>query len=100
MAPLPAPSDPTLEAVDRAIEAGQEMRLSNRLGASQIGNPCERALWYGFRWATLPQRDAGTLKRFEDGHEGEAQMAARLRAISSIEIHTVDPDTGHQFELT
>jgi hypothetical protein len=100
MPAIPAPSDPTLEAVDRAIEAGQETRLSNRLGASQIGNPCERALWYGFRWTTAPRFDAATLKRFQDGHDGEAQMAARLRAISCIEIHTHDPETGNQFELT
>ena len=27
--------------------------LRQHLGASLIGKPCERALWYTFRWTTL-----------------------------------------------
>jgi hypothetical protein len=95
---LPLPTDPTLEAIDRALVAGQQNRHSNRLGASRIGNPCERALWYEFRWSTPIWFDANTIKNFEDGHREEMIMASRLRLIASIELFTHDEE-GQQFEF-
>lgn len=97
MAKLPVlHRDPTLEAVDAAIEAAQDRRPRPYLGMSAIGGPCERQLWYGFRWATPIAFDAATLKRFSDGHAGEDLQAARLRMVKGIELHTHD-ETGRQF---
>lgn len=67
------------------------------LGCSEIGNECDRALWYRFRWTSDRQFDADTLKLFDDGNHGEAVMAARLRMVNGIEIHTIDSKTGKQF---
>jgi hypothetical protein len=94
MAPIPktAPPDPTLEAVDRAIEAsenGQPFRPY--LGVSEIGRECARALWYGFRWSSRKAFDAATIRRFQDGHRAEAIMIERLRSVPGITLWTEDP---------
>jgi hypothetical protein len=96
MAALPEKSCLTLEAADAALEAGQDRRRRAYLGMSAIGNPCERALWYGFRWVALPAFDATTIKRFEDGHASEAVAIARLKAVPGIELHDTD-EAGEQF---
>lgn len=98
MAKLPDIGDPTLDAVDAAIEArGNAEPARGYLGMSAVGGPCERRLWYGFRWCLSSSFNAATLRRFEDGHRGEDLMADRLRAVPGITLHTIDPRTGHQF---
>jgi hypothetical protein len=85
--------DPTLEAVDAALEAsGNAQPARAYLGMSEIGRPCERAIWYGFRWATRSTFDAATLRRFEDGHRSEAIMIERLRAVPVLELYVENPD--------
>ena len=95
MAAIPAPADPTLVAVDAAIELrGNAEQHRPYLGMSAIGRACSRALWYGFRWCSPNTFDAATLKRFEDGHRGEDIQADRLRLVEGIELLTIDPRTG------
>jgi len=108
MAPIPI-TDPTLEAVDRAIGAS-ENRQPHRpyLGMSAIGHECSRALFYGFRWCASKAFDAATIRRFQDGHRSEAIMIERLRAVPGIQLWTEDPsgngrqigcsDIGHHFK--
>jgi hypothetical protein len=97
MAKLPDTTpDPTLEAIDRAIEARQSRRHRNYLGMSAIGRPCDRELWYSFRHCLRPEFDAASLKRFEDGHRGEDLQAKRLRMVKGIELHVKGAD-GEQF---
>jgi len=98
MVALPEPTDPTLDAIDAAIVARRETRFSRRLGASSIGRECERSLWLEFRWAKVPEFDAMSIKRFEDGDRGEIIMAERLRMLD-VELCTEDPRTGRQFEF-
>ena len=44
-------------------------RVSRRLGASQIGQECERRLWYSFRWASKGEGcDGRMLRLFDRGH--------------------------------
>lgn len=88
--------DPTLQAVDAAIEAKQARRPRDYLGMSAIGRTCDRQIWYSFRWCTQVAFDAATLKRFADGHDGETLQAARLRMVDGIELHTLD-ESGQQF---
>ena len=40
---------PSMPQMPKAADDG----LRQHLGASLIGKPCERALWYAFRWTTL-----------------------------------------------
>ena len=92
MATLPQIADPTLVAVDTAIEAkGNAQPHRPYLGMSSIGHDCARALWYGFRWCSLSTFDAATLRRFADGHASEAIMIERLRAVDGVELWTEDP---------
>lgn len=99
MAALPdLMADPTLEAVNAAIEArGNAEQHRPYLGMSEIGRSCDRALWYGFRWCSPKTFDAATLRRFEDGHRTEALEAERLSLVGGIELLTIDPRTGRQF---
>ncbi len=102
MALIPEVVDPTLAAIDREMErrAAEEPRRSY-LGASQIGETCERKLWYGLR-PDMPRArfPASVLKRFEDGHRGEDVMAERLRLVPGVELWTADDQTGEQFGFT
>lgn len=100
MATLPQISDPTLDAVDRALEAREARRLPRPyLGASAIGRACQRRLWLDFRWAGRETIDAAGLKRIEDGHRGEDVQAERLRLVDGVTLMTVDPDTGRQWGI-
>lgn len=94
----PFESDPTLEAVRekiRKIEAEKQPR--RYLGASSIGNPCERAIWYGYHMPELrkPMNDIGHLA-VNCGHRSEDVMATYLRLVDGIELHTQD-EKGDQF---
>lgn len=90
---------PTIQAINNALEENQDTQFRPYLGMSQIGHPCERALWYSFRWAARRHIKAKGLKAIEDGHSGEDLMAQRLRLIPTIELHTHDA-SGNQFGFT
>ncbi len=89
--------DPTLDAVDAALEAAQDRTARPYLGMSAVGGECARALYYTLRFCTPSDFKAKTIKLFEDGHRGEDIQAARLRMVPGIELYTADPATGKQF---
>ena len=69
------------------------------LGMSGFGQDCNRALWYGFRWAVDKERFSGRMLRlFQTGHREEARMIDDLKAIG-ITIEERDPTTGEQWSL-
>lgn len=75
-------------------------RVSRRLGASQIGQECERRLWYSFRWASKGEGfDGRMLRLFDRGHREEAVFIAELRGIGA-QVHDINPQTGQQYEFT
>lgn len=86
----------TLEAIDKALERSAEDGLRPHLGASLIGRPCARALWYSFRWATRTRHEARILRLFARGHREEGPLSDMLRA-AGITVIQVDPNTGRQF---
>jgi len=51
------------------------------LGASQIGNPCNRALWYGLHWADSPKFPGRILRLFDRGQREEEVAIKHLRSI-------------------
>ena len=98
MAVIPQRVDPTLEAADAALEASQgDWKPRGYLGCSALGDPCERKLWYGFRWCTEPRIPAKGLKAIEDGHRGEQLQIIRLRMVEGLTLYTHDPNTRKQF---
>jgi hypothetical protein len=65
------------------------------LGASEIGRPCDRALWYSFRWATK-RKFPGRIKRlFDTGFREEVRFLEELRGIG-VEVYECDPTTKLQ----
>jgi hypothetical protein len=93
-------NDPTLEAIDRATEAeaAAEPRRTY-LGASSLGDKCERKLWYQFNGYPSAQRRANLIYAAQDGHRSEAVMAERLRKVPGIELWTLD-EQGNQYGFT
>lgn len=100
MAALPPPPSPTVQAI-YSWWAGKLQRPSRRLGASQIGEECERRLWYSFRWCSPPGSEPdGRMKRlFNRGHREEAVFSEELRGIG-CDVRDIDPSTGEQFTFT
>lgn len=87
-----------LDALGR--QAGEEQRRSTRLGASQIGEDCERKLWCSLRWCDSGEPPDGRLFRlFRRGHLEEEAIAKDMEA-AGLTVMTVDPQTMKQFEIT
>lgn len=83
------------EAIGQLTDAFSEKEESFRshLGASAIGKPCARDLWYSFHWAVKPTFPAATLRLFNRGHLEEARFVAMLKMIG-CEVWTHDSDGG------
>lgn len=69
------------------------------LGASLLGNPCRRALWFSFRWALAPNFPGRVLRLFDTGNREEGRIVADLRN-AGITVFDRDPDTGKQFRVS
>jgi hypothetical protein len=89
-------TDPTIQAMKAKIVELQDKRSRDYLGASLIGNPCSRQIWYVYNKYPKADFTAETLLRFEDGHRSEDLTAQRLRLVDGIELHTHKPD-GTQY---
>jgi hypothetical protein len=89
--------DPIAAAIFEQYErrAGSEKQRTY-LGASVIGRPCARALWYAFRWADKEKFDGRTMRLFQTGHMAESRFTADLRSIGA-KVHDLDPASGKQF---
>lgn len=88
-------NNPTLEAVDKIIE--EESRPSlGYMACGNIGEDCNRMLWYSKRMCKQSRFNAKTLRLFKDGHDQEALMAERLRKVKGVKLWTEDED-GKQF---
>lgn len=91
---------PTVQAIYKAYVDSNDDEERTYLGASVIGEECERKLWYGFRWAVEPEQFTGRMLRlFKTGHREEARMIDDLRR-AGVEVWDVDPDTGEQFGVS
>ena len=98
MALLPPPPAPTVAAIYAAYEADSADGHRAHLGASVIGGACDRAIWYGFRWASRARHTGRLLRLFETGNLAEARFVANLRRIG-VTVLDLDPATGRQWTL-
>lgn len=69
------------------------------LGASILGEECDRLLWYTFRGLAREEVDGRLHRLFETGDVEEGRFVRELRAIG-CEVLEVDPETGEQIEVT
>lgn len=68
------------------------------LGASEIGKPCSRAIWYSFRWAVKIIHKPALYRLFNRGHLEEHRFVHRLRRIG-IDSRDRNPETGKQYQI-
>jgi len=68
-------------------------QFREHLGASQIGRPCDREIWYGFRWAKSQQFDGRMQRLFDRGKREEGVVIGDLIAAGmEIESEITNPD--------
>ena len=92
-------ADPVLIAADKALEereAAKPRRL--HLGMSG-GGMWARRQWFGWLWAHSNFISARGLKAIDDGNRGELVVTQRIQNAPDITLMTLDPETGHQFEV-
>lgn len=74
-------------------EATRDDWRRDHLGASIIGGPCDRAIWYSWRWAQAPKHDGRLLRLFETGQLAEDRIIKELQGIG-IDV------TSQQYKVT
>lgn len=98
---IPSVRSPVSRAIDAAYEAGQEVKDHHpTLRCSSLGHPCDRKLWYAYRWAHAPERfDGRILRIFENGNQRESVIVGMLKS-AGLTVQEVDPATGGQFRVS
>lgn len=77
---------------------GHDAPFRSHLGASVMGGKCGRALWYGFRWATVPKFGARMLRLFNRGHLEEGRIISLLLMIG-VQVYQQD-ENGKQYRIS
>ncbi|MEG3640651.1 oxidoreductase [Magnetococcus sp. PR-3] len=89
------------QTITQRIYAAWERRAGDgfrpHLGASIIGDDCERAAWLSFRWATLENKGGRMLRLLDRGQREEAVIVADLKRIG-VDVREVDA-TGNQYRV-
>ena len=68
--------------IEQMYSAGQERAHYGTLRASEIGEECERKLWYKLNWVMQPKKFEGRILRlFETGNREEERIKSNLEAI-------------------
>ena len=102
MVAIPAPVQPTVDAIYHAKEVANEWRGQYEgygISASALGTPCDRQLWLSLRWASAPEVVNGRrLRIFDRGNAAEQRIIEDIRA-AGIEVEDVDPATGKQWRI-
>jgi len=97
MTALPKVDSMTVSAIYGAYESRAENPRAY-LGCSQIGEECDRALWYSFRWVNQSSFSGRMLRLFNRGHIEEPRIIADLENIGVTILSTQDgvvDETGH-----
>jgi hypothetical protein len=76
---------------------GKEHPFKKRLGASTIGERCERLIWYSWHWAVREQMPPRLLLLLNRGHLEEARFSALLELIG-VPLQTKDAN-GKQYAI-
>ena len=98
MAKLPPPRSRTLAIIDERIEQNSQDWRRAHLGDSIIGDPCERLLWYAFRWFSSPDFQGRILRLFRRGQNEEATIVADLR-MAGVTV-SEGPTEGEQWRFS
>lgn len=88
-----------VEQFDASIEGLYEPDLRTHLGASVIGQPCARSIWYSWRWALKEQLSGRMIRLFDRGHKEEHRFEKWLKPLCD-EFWPLDPSTGEQIRIS
>ena len=83
--------------LSRTERAGQPLR--DYLGASVLGDPCDRRLAYQYAGVAPDLPTGRNIRIFEAGHALQALMSRWLR-LAGFDLIDVDPNTGREFEFS
>lgn len=70
----------------------------DHLGASVLGDPCSRRLFYQFRWCKKEQFSGRMLRLFDVGNQAENRFVEYLRGIG-FEVFERNPETQKQYQF-
>lgn len=93
------PATKTLAAIATYQEANAEEPFRKHLGASVIGDECERKIYYGWRWVKAEKHSAQMLRLFKRGHLEEPRFIGFLRSIG-VEVWEIEPVKGGQYRVS
>jgi len=97
MAALPQPTVDAIYAAYEKRNAAEQPRAY--LGASEIGESCDRRLWLSLRNVGREKFDGRMLRLFQTGHREELRIIEDLRAIGCT-VYDKDPATGQQWRYS
>ncbi|MDO3431156.1 oxidoreductase [Rhizobium sp. CBN3] len=82
MSPLPRAESSTVRAIYAAYEAAAESWDSLGISVGEANGPCDRQLWYSFRWCTPLEKHSGRqLRLFATGNFEEDRLVEDLQRI-------------------
>lgn len=87
MAEIPKPLDTVVLAINQVLES-KSSKPRPHLGASIAGGPCERAVWYGFRWAVIEKFEGRMIRLFARGAKEEDSVVKLLKDAGMTIEHT------------
>lgn len=94
------PSTNPVTLIDAAYVAKARGGDGAGVSMSQVIHPCDRAVWYGFRWAAEGEESTGKKQRiFETGNVYERRLLDMLRMIG-CDVVEIDETTGGQFRVS
>lgn len=97
MVAIPQNPVTTVSEIYASYEASSDDGFRMHLGASLIGRPCRRQLWYVFHWVKKAQHSGRVLRLFQRGHKEEGVFVSELKAIG-CKVMEKDPKTGQQWQ--
>jgi len=102
MAQLPKMQSPTIAEIYHSLVRSASDWRRDHLGCSLIGDPCERKLWYSFRWWRPPgfilNADGRVLRLFRHGEIEENWFISDLKAAG---VTVSDgPELGKQWRAS
>ncbi|MCO6407329.1 hypothetical protein [Hoeflea alexandrii] len=97
MTALPPPINPTVEAIE-AVARPQSRPV--RMSLSDIGKPCERSIWYGFRWATNAAPRPSRWNRAGDIAMAVKPLLTRWLTDTGVSVEVLDISTGTYHGVT
>jgi hypothetical protein len=96
---IPPPISHIASAIDEAMVRNVRSADGAGVPMSAVGNPCDRAIWYAFRWAFPPEQpSAARERRFRTGFQYERWLLDDLRA-AGCEVLEIDEETGKQYRV-